>query len=96
MMEKKENLIWFKTNFEPLLKDYEVKIRFFENGDFGSLDQIEFNSPHKGGNLDLWGAGWIGVFLYDYRTDNEIMNVLLKPNEINEQKKLLKALKSLL
>lgn len=95
-MKEKENLLWFKTNFQPLLKEYDVKSRFYEEGDFGSLDQIEFNSPDKGGNLDLWGTGWIGIFLYDYKKEKEIINVLLKPDQIQEQKELLDKLKTLL
>ena len=95
-MKEKENLSWFKTNINPFLKGYDVKNRFYKDGDFGSLDQIEFNSPDKGGNLDLWGSGWIGIFLYDYKKQIEIINVLLKPDQIEEQKKLLDKLKSFL
>ncbi|TCN50532.1 hypothetical protein D0809_23605 [Flavobacterium circumlabens] len=95
-MKEAKDLLWFKMDIEAVLKDYEVKHRFYDDGDFGSLTQIEFNSKEKGGNVDFWGLGWLGVFLWDYQKEEEIMNILLEPNKVEEQKKLLIELKSFL
>lgn len=86
-MDTTKNILWFKTVIEPTLKDYEVEYRSYDDGDFGSLNQIEFNSKEKGGNIDFWGLGYVGVFLWDYQKDEEIMNVLLDPNQELEKEK---------
>ncbi|WP_264536424.1 hypothetical protein [Flavobacterium sp. N1736] len=93
-MDKNKDLLWFKTAIESTLKDYEINHRYYEDGDFGSLNQIEFNSKEKGGNIDFWGLGWLGVFLWDYKKEKEIINVLLEPNQVQKQKRLLEELKS--
>lgn len=95
-MKENNNLLWFKKKIEPTLKGYEINHRFYENGDFGSLNQIEFNSKNKGGNIDFWGLGWLGIFIWDYQQEKQIINVLLEPNQEEEQKKLLENLKSVL
>ena len=82
-----KNILWFKTNIEPTLKDYEVQYRSYDDGDFGSLNQIEFNSKGKGGNIDFWGLGWLGIFLWDYNKEEEIINILLEPHQEEEKEK---------
>jgi len=74
----------FKSELAPLLNEYELKYRFFEEGDFGSLNQVEFNSSKIGGNIDFWGLGWLGIFVWDYRKEEELLNVLLMPDEGKE------------
>ena len=49
-MEVTQNIEWFKQELAPKFKDYEVEYRYYEKGDFGSLNQVEFNSLEKGGN----------------------------------------------
>ena len=48
---------WFKDGIEPKLNGFEVKYKYLEEGDFGSLNQIEFNSKKIGGEIDFWGLG---------------------------------------
>ena len=68
-MEKVRDIKWFKNIVVPTLVSYEVTYRFYENGDFGSLNQIIFESAEKGGQIDFWGLGWLGVDLFDYKTE---------------------------
>jgi len=95
-MDTNKNILWFKTVIEPTLKGYEVEYRFYDDGDFGSLNQIEFNSKEKGGNIDFWGLGYVGIFLWDYQKEEEIMNILLEPNQEEEKEKFIESLLRLL
>lgn len=80
-MDFEKDLEWFTKDIAPSMSSYEIEYRFFEQGDFGELNQVEFNSELKGGNIDFWGLGWIGIHLVDYISGDEIMNVLLEPTE---------------
>ena len=73
--------MWFKETIAPNLESYQIEYKFFEKGDFGSLDQIEFNSEGKGGNIDFWSSGWVGIHLVDYVKGDELINLLMEPNE---------------
>ncbi|RVU02383.1 hypothetical protein EOD41_00125 [Mucilaginibacter limnophilus] len=75
---------WFKQEIEPQLFNYEVSYRYFEQGDFGSLTQVGFEGKDKGGQIDYWGLGWLGIFLYDLNKEEELINVLLSPEEIEQ------------
>ena len=76
---------WFEQKIKPTLEGYEVKDRYFENGDFGSLTQVEFNSKKIGGGIDFWGLGWLGIYVWDYIEEIELMNVLLEPDQLDEK-----------
>ena len=84
-MDNKYNLSWFKDNILNLFHNYEIKYKYFKKGDFGSLNQVEFNSDKIGGNIDFWSFGWLGIFIWDYENDVELLNVLFEPSE-NEKK----------
>ena len=66
-----KDLEWFKKEVVPYLTDYEIQYRFYSEGDFGTLTQANFNSKRKGGGIDFWGLGWLGVDLYDYEKDTK-------------------------
>lgn len=90
------NAEWFKNEFSRILDGYKLEHKFFLEGDFGSLNQIEFNSKEIGGNVDFWGLGWIGFFVWDYEREEELLNVLLEPHQENEKVEAFKKLKELL
>jgi hypothetical protein len=75
----------FKTHVASTLVNYELQYRFYEKGDFGSLSQVIFNSPQNGGGIDFWGKGWLGIDLHDYEKDEQVLNVLLEPNQKEEK-----------
>jgi hypothetical protein len=95
-MEKIKDVYWFKNNIVPKLEDYELVYKFFDEGDFGSLNQIEFNSKKIGGNVDFWGLGWLGIFVWNYETGEQLLNVLLDSNKKKEQDEALSLLQDLL
>lgn len=91
-----KNITWFKDEISHLLSNYEIKYHFFEDGDFGSLNQVDFNSDRFGGNIDFWGLNWVGIFLWDYQNEKELINVLLEPDQEVEKELNFKLLMSFL
>ncbi len=90
------NSNWFKENLAKLFFDYKLEYRFFPEGDLGSLDEVVFENEKKGGSINYWGKGFLGIFLFDYEEEREIMNVLIDPNNILEKENAIKHLKSLI
>jgi hypothetical protein len=84
-MEINKDIEWFRKTIAPYLKNYKIDYRTYSEGDLGGLDQVQVNSKEKGGNVDFWGLGYLGIFLWDYQKDEEIMNVLLDPNQEQEK-----------
>jgi hypothetical protein len=95
-MGKVRDLNWFKNEMSPNLKEYELVYKFFKKGDFGSLNQVEFNSKKIGGNIDFWGLGWLGIFVWNYETEEEVLNILLEPHQEAEKEKAFDKLQELL
>lgn len=90
------DLTWFKTYIASKMIGYELGYRCWNDGDFGSLNQVQFNSEKMGGAMDCWGQGWTGIHLIDYSADVELLNILLAPTQesakIESFSKLLKFL----
>ncbi|MGM9738291.1 MAG: hypothetical protein ACI3ZT_07775 [Candidatus Cryptobacteroides sp.] len=72
---------YFKKELLPFFKLFDCKWRKYPEGDLGALEQIIFESPTLGGNIDFWENGHLGIYLYDYASDHEIYNKLLEPSE---------------
>jgi hypothetical protein len=90
------NIQWFSDNIVPKLKGYELNYRFFDEGDFGSLNQVEFNSKKIGGNIDFWELGWLGIFIWNYETQEQLFNILIEPNQVQEKEKAMQKLQEIL
>ena len=71
----------FNQNIKPLLKKYSFEYSSFANGDFGNLERIEIEGCNKVGTVEFWSQGWIGVDVYDCSLDDQVINVLLSPEE---------------
>jgi hypothetical protein len=95
-MDRKKDIEWFKKVVVPTLDNYDFEYRFYDEGDFGPLSQVLFQSQEKGGSIDFWGLGWLGIHLVDYVKEEELINVLLKPSEEKEQHEVLQLLQNLL
>lgn len=95
-MVKEIRFDWFRDNIVPALGKYKIEYSFFENGDFGDLNRIEFEGCGKGGNIDFWQKKWLEIHLYDYQKDQELIHALLKPEEELEQVEKIKELQELL
>ena len=91
-----KSIFWFKNEVEPYLKNFEVKYKFFEKGDFGDLNQVEFNSKEKGGEIDFWSTGWLSIHFVDYIKGEELLNVFLEPHQEEEKEDAFKKLQALL
>lgn len=81
-MPQLKNIEWFKKEIAPNLNGYTLDYRFFAKGDFGSLSQVTFESEKIGGNIDFWGLGWLGIFIWDFEKDETLLNILLETDEI--------------
>jgi hypothetical protein len=57
---------------------------------------VEFNSKKIGGNIDFWGLGWLGIFVWNYETEEQMFNVLIEPHQREEKEEALKRLQELL
>lgn len=95
-MEVIKDIEWFKNKIEPKLDRYKLEYKSFNNGDFGSLNQVEFNSSQIGGNIDFWELGLIGFFVWDYQKEKQVLNILLEPNQEEEKEKVFEELQHLL
>jgi len=91
-----KNVEWFKNVFASHLKGFEIKYKFFEKGDFGSLNQVEFNSQEKGGEVDFWSSGRLSIYFVDYKTGKELLNILLMPSQDEEKEIAFQKLRELL
>ena len=90
------NIEWFKKELSPNMKGFELSYRYFEQGDFGHLNQVEFNSKKLGGNIDFWELGWVGIFVWDYEKQEQLLNLLIEPNQEAEKTDAFKTLQYLL
>jgi len=95
-MNEIKDINWFKDKLAPKLQGYELGYRFFDEGDFGSLSQVEFNSKKIGGAIDFWGLGWLGIFVWHNEKEEELLNVLLEPHQDMEKEEAFKQLEELL
>lgn len=64
----------FKECFsQKIEKNYKLEYRESQNGDFGNLQTVEFNSNEKGGYIDFWSLGCISYQIVDYIKEIEIL-----------------------
>lgn len=91
-----ENINWFRVEFEPHLSGYETKYRFYEKGDFGTLNQVEFNKDDRGGEVDFWSSGHIGIHFVNYRNAEALLIAFLEPKDALRRKHAFEALRDLL
>lgn len=79
------NIDCIKKIITPKLKNYKLTYNSFPNGDFGSLERIVIEGVNKVAGIDIWSKGWLSIDIYDLVLDEQVMNVLLEPEEIKEQ-----------
>lgn len=64
--------------------DLEINYRHFLNGDLGDLSQILFEKGEKLGEVEFWSSGYVYICLVDTSTGQELINILLSPEEKQE------------
>lgn len=72
---------WFDENVKPLLTGFSLEYSSFADGDFGDLKRIELEGFDKLGTVEFWSKGWVGMDIYDLALDDQVMNMLLSPEE---------------
>lgn len=77
------DVLKFDQEFKPLLKCYTLVYSSFPNGDFGDLERVELEGFNKLATVEFWSRGWIGVDVYDVVLDQQVMSVLLSPEEMS-------------
>jgi hypothetical protein len=55
-----------------------------EQGDFGDLEGIQFDSDHCGGFLYFWSSGSMQFHLFDYQSDTEVVPNTLESVDTRE------------
>ena len=85
---------FFKKEIEPILVGYDFQYGSFPDGDFGDLERVEFEGHNKVGTIDVWSKGWISIDIYDLILDDQLLNLLLGPDE--EQLKAIETLVKIL
>jgi len=83
---------FFKAEIAPHLAGYELQYSSFSNGDFGDLERVEFEKGDKLGTVDVWSKGWMSIDVYDTALDAQLINLLLSPDELEQQKKAIETL----
>lgn len=76
---------YFKREVAHRLEKYKIKYSSFKDGDFGDLERVEIEGFNKLATVDLWSKGWINIDIYDCTLDAQVMNFLLKPDEIKKK-----------
>ena len=90
-----KDIHWFKNEIAPYLKGYEIKYKFFENGDFGDINQVELNSDKMGCEIDFWSTGWLSIFVWDFQKEEQLLNIFLEPQQEEEKENAFKRLQEL-
>jgi len=91
-----KDIDWFKDNFEFYLSNYEIEYRFYQNGDWGDLNQVEFNTVGKGGEIDFWSSGNLSVHFIDYVTGKVLINIFLESFQEKEKDEIFQKLKEII
>lgn len=75
------NSSWFDENVKPLLNGFSLEYSSFTDGNFGDLERIELEGFNKLGTVEFWSRGWVSIDIYDCTIDEQVMNILLSPEE---------------
>ena len=90
------NINYFNNKIKPILKGYSFKYSSFFDGDFGDLERVEFEGYNKIGAMDIWSKGWLNIDVYDSSLDEQVMNILLSPEETETQQDAINSLLKIL
>ena len=50
------------------------------------MERVEFERGDKLGTVDIWSKGWVSIDVYDSALDAQLVNLLLSPDELEQQK----------
>ncbi|TLU98950.1 hypothetical protein FEN17_20385 [Dyadobacter luticola] len=78
------------------LSGYDLDRRFYEKSDFGSLHQVLFTTPPMQVEICFWELGWLGITVKNYENNEQILHILLEPNQELEKDSAFRELRDLL
>lgn len=87
---------YFDLHVKPSLSNYVFTYSSFLNGDFGDIERVEFFGQTRLGGIDFWSRGWVGFHVFDKKLDDEVMNILLSPDEMDRMEAVFNQLVNLL
>ena len=90
------DIVWFKTSVVPKLENCQIEYHSFANGDFGDLERVELEKAGIGVTLDFWSLGWLGIHAISYKSGEEIINLLLEPDEKGKKEEVFRKLENVL
>lgn len=64
----------FSRQFDDI---FEVKVISANNGDFGNLKGMQFDSDKCGGYLYIWSSGVVEYHLVDYELGDEVIPITM-------------------
>ncbi|WP_044000338.1 hypothetical protein [Hymenobacter swuensis] len=85
-MATRYTLAWFRSEIEPRLSGFSLAYRSFGEGDFGTLERVEFESTGLMGGFDFWSDEWLDLHVIDPTIGEERLNILLGPDKESEKK----------
>lgn len=86
------DMSYFKKYVAPQLNSYKVTYSSYPNGDFGNLERAVIEGGNKIAGIDIWSKGWLDIDVYDLILDEQVMNLLLDPTEIQQQQNAIEKL----
>ena len=89
-------LAWFRTEIEPQLSGFSLTYSYFREGDFGTLERVEFESEGLMGGFEFWSQQWLGIHVIDPVTVEEHLNLMLGPDQEPEKDQAVTAFLALL
>ena len=88
-MIKRENVaynnVWFKEHIAPQMSTFDIQYRYFSQGDFGSLDEVNFESERFIGTINYWGNGFLSVTLFDNIMNDIVVNIMVDSDIENDK-----------
>ncbi|SFQ23450.1 hypothetical protein [Parafilimonas terrae] len=86
----------FKQELKHFFKQYEIEYRHFPEGDFGELQEVVFENKFKVGAIQFWGMDYLAIQLFDYQTQEMLINIIFEPDQDAQKEKGLQNLVNLI
>ena len=82
---------WFKYGVIPKMKGFDIRQKSNKN-----KSHVAFRSEELSGHIDFWDDGAVEVYVMDYDSGDELIDVLLDADEEKKQKSAFRKLLKLL
>jgi K+/H+ antiporter YhaU regulatory subunit KhtT len=93
----KYNLDWFRNTVAPYFIEYEMKYKRFSSEDNSEyIDRVEIEGKDLGCEIIFYNDDKLYVFLFDYKNEKEILNLILFNNQDDEKEEVFETLKKML